>query len=75
VSGAVTSSDGGASVRMRRYRLPEACRLQGLPEDFLAEAPFTAQGKLQVVANGVPLPLGRALACAVKQALNDGGTE
>jgi len=72
--GAVTGSDGGASVRMRRYRLPEACQLQGLPEDFLAEAPFTAQGKLQVVANGVPLPLGRALARAIKSALTKEGT-
>lgn len=61
--------DGGGSVRMRRYRLPEACRLQGLPEDFLEEAPFTAQGKLQAVANGVPIQLGRVMAVAVKTAL------
>ncbi len=71
-TGCVTAAhqgDGGFGVRTRRYRLPEACRLQGLPEDFLADAPFTAQGKLQVVANGVPLPLGRAMAQAVKEAL------
>jgi DNA (cytosine-5)-methyltransferase 1 len=53
---------------MNRYKLPEACRLQGLPEDFLDHAPFTAQGKLQAVANGVPLAMGRAIARAVKQA-------
>lgn len=65
----VTSSDGVQSVRMNRYRLPEACRLQGLPEDFLTDAPFTAEGKLKAVANGVPLPMGRAIAQAVKEAI------
>ena len=29
---AVTSSDGGPTVRMRRYRLADALRLQGLPD-------------------------------------------
>lgn len=66
---AVTSSDGGKSVRMDRARLPEACRLQGLPENFLEHAPFTAEGKLKAVANGVPLPMGRAIARAVKECL------
>jgi len=63
-----TGSDGGPSVRMGRYKLADACRLQGLPEDFLADAPFTAEGKLKAVANGVPLPLGRAIARAVREA-------
>jgi DNA (cytosine-5)-methyltransferase 1 len=57
---------GGALVR---YRFEEACRLQGLPEGFLADAPFMAQGKLKAVANGVPLPMGRAIAKAVKKAI------
>lgn len=52
------------------YKFPEAARLQGLPEDFLAHAPFTAEGKLRAVANGVPLPMGRAVAKAVKRALH-----
>lgn len=65
----VTSSDGGAAVRMWRYKLPDACRLQGLPEDFLSDAPFTAEGKLRAVANGVPLPMGRAIARAVRRAM------
>ena len=72
LSGSVTSSDGGASVRMRRYKLSDACRLQGLPEDFLADAPFTAEGKLKAVANGVPIPMGRAVAKAIKEALHAG---
>lgn len=64
----VTSSDGGPSVRMSRYSFAEACRLQGLPEDFLADAPFRADAKLKAVANGVPLPMGRAIAKAVREA-------
>jgi DNA (cytosine-5)-methyltransferase 1 len=42
---------------------------QGLPANFLAEAPFTASGKSHAVGNGVPLPMGRAVARAVKRAL------
>lgn len=48
----------------------EMCRLQGLPEDFLAEAPFTVSGKRLAVGNGVPLPLGRAIARAVREAMD-----
>lgn len=46
--------------------LKESIRLQGLPDDFLSEAPFTLEGKHQVIGNGVPLPLGRAIAKAVR---------
>lgn len=45
-------------------------RLQGLPEDFLDDAPFTQEGKRLVIGNGVPLPLGRAIAKAVCNYLN-----
>lgn len=44
-------------------------RQQGLPDDFLSDAPFTAQGKSHAVGNGVPLPMGRAVARAVKRAI------
>lgn len=47
----------------------EMCRLQGLPPDFLSESPFTMTGKRQAVGNGVPLPMGRAIARAVKSSL------
>jgi DNA (cytosine-5)-methyltransferase 1 len=43
--------------------------LQGAPRDLLDEAPFTTEGKRQVVGNGVPLPMGRAIARAVKRAV------
>jgi DNA (cytosine-5)-methyltransferase 1 len=49
--------------------LVEHCRLQGLPATFLGEAPFTVSGKIHAIGNGVPLPMGRAIARAVKQAL------
>lgn len=47
----------------------DSLRLQGLPDDFLDKTPFTSEGKQKVVGNGVPLPLGRAIAKAVKAAL------
>lgn len=76
-------NNGGVSIRQNQggkpKRLPpnnrstrtfeENCRLQGLPEGFLRHAPFTVQGKLKVVGNGVPLPMGRAIAGAVTEAL------
>lgn len=75
---AVSGSNGGCGNERNtpgagndgkgRNRLPDACRLQGLPEDFLSDSPFTAEGKLKAVANGVPLPMGRAIARAVKEA-------
>lgn len=69
---AVTSSDGGGRVRMNKYRLADALRLQGLPKDFLDHCPFTAEGKLKAVANGVALPTGRAIARAIKVAMGKG---
>ena len=45
------------------------CELQGLPADFLAETPFTLEAKGKAIGNGVPLPMGRAIARAVKRAL------
>jgi len=44
-------------------------QLQGLPEDWLDHCPFTMQGKKAAVGNGVPQPIDRALAKAVKRAM------
>lgn len=47
-----------------------ARRDQGLPDEFLEEASwFTVAGKIKMIGNGVPLPMGRAVARAVKKAL------
>jgi DNA (cytosine-5)-methyltransferase 1 len=43
-------------------------RLQGLPAAFDLPG-FTAAGKVKALGNGVPLPMGRAVAKAVKQAM------
>lgn len=68
---------GGSGKRKKRHTgrhlsgdyLTKAKRLQGLPADFLDGAPFTVEGKIRCVGNGVPLPMGRAVAKAVKQAM------
>jgi len=54
---------------------PEMARLQGLPPEWIAlmriEAPFTVHGMKRVIGNGVPLPMGRAIARAVKAAMQE----
>jgi DNA (cytosine-5)-methyltransferase 1 len=52
-----------------RRPLGEMCRLQGLPETFSDTLPFTADAKRQAIGNGVPLPMGRAVARAVRSAI------
>lgn len=52
-----------------RRPLSRLCELQGLPPDFLSDAPFGERAKRQIVANGVPLPMGRAIARAVREAI------
>lgn len=45
----------------------EVCRKQGLPDGF--ELPgWTVEGKCKAVGNGVPIPMGRAIARAVREA-------
>lgn len=67
-TGGKTSSldRGGGTLPLTRM-----CELQGLPADFLSESPFTSSGKRQAVGNGVPLPLGRAIARAVRAAMGN----
>lgn len=66
-NGSVRGRQGTADhQRLQRRAIAELCRLQGMPEDFLAEAPFTVQGKRRAIANGVPLAMGRAVARAVR---------
>lgn len=54
--------------QMPRRSFEHCCKLQGLPEDFLKDAPFTMAGKYQAIGNGVPLAMGRAVAKAVQAA-------
>lgn len=69
-NGRVRGKQGSADWhRLQGRSFARMCELQGLPSDFLSEAPFTASGKAIVVGNGVPLPMGRAVAAAVVRAL------
>lgn len=53
-----------------RLSVAEMLRRQGAPEEMLDDCPLTVSGKREAVGNGVPLPMGRAVARAVKRALN-----
>jgi DNA (cytosine-5)-methyltransferase 1 len=82
---AVTSAHGGkrkthcntrTGGRIQRYSVEDALETQGLPRDFFGtrrhsadKSPFHREAQLRMVANGVPLPMGRAVARAVKRAL------
>lgn len=67
--GAVSAGHGGENSKQYVYSLEDACELQGLPRDFTDSLPFRKEAKLKAVANGVPLPMGRAIARAVKRAM------
>ncbi len=74
----VTATEGAKGYRPNGFRSPytrrrdftKICALQGLPSDFLDDeySPFTLAGKYMMVGNGVPLPMGIAVARAVKRA-------
>lgn len=68
--GGVPKSAAIVKRRIAAYARPfsRLCELQGLPPDFLDHAPFTAKGKREVLGNGVAIPMGRAVARAVKLA-------
>lgn len=61
-----------SAMRNRGYKtardFASHCRLQGLPRGFDLP-PFTTAAKVKAVGNGVPLPMGRAVARAVKKAI------
>ena len=83
----VTASDGkrngrGCNLPDRMHTLSaqqmtfaEACQAQGLPGDFLSDGPFTKEGRWRMIGNGVPLPMGRAIARAVREAIESNGLE
>lgn len=52
-----------------RTRIGDMLKLQGFPDSILNDCPFTDAGKRLAIGNGVPLPMGRAIARAVKEAI------
>lgn len=70
VSGAGAVDWQGSRAREAPRSLGDMLRLQGFPPDMLDDCPFTVASAKQTVGNGVPLPMGRAIARAVRRALN-----
>jgi len=59
----------GSRAREKPRSLSDMLELQGFPRDHLESQPFTVQAAKKMVGNGVPLPMGRAVAQAVGKAL------
>lgn len=55
--------------KSERYLKTVMLPAQGLPPGFLDDAPFTVAGKIRVIGNGVPKPMGLAVANAVRHAM------
>jgi DNA (cytosine-5)-methyltransferase 1 len=64
----------GSNIKSRSS-LARLCELQGLPDDFAERLSFTVTAACKAVGNGVPLPMGRAIAKAVKEATACGPEE
>jgi DNA (cytosine-5)-methyltransferase 1 len=52
-----------------RYSLDNMLDLQGLPRDIFEHSPLTMGGKRKLIGNAVPLPMAEALACAVRDSM------
>lgn len=69
-NGRVRGNQGDADHhRLEKRPVSVLAELQGLPATFLEDAPFTVHGKREAIGNGVPLPMGRAVAQAVTRAI------
>lgn len=69
LAGGKKKANRRGALSTRHRKLEDALELQGLPRDFFAHSPFTRKGCGEMLGNGVPLPMGRALAQAIKRAL------
>jgi len=72
---AVTAGHGQKVANARHpsdhLSIQRMCELQGLPETFTDEMPFTAYGKRRVIGNGVPFLMACVVAKAVRQATTE----
>jgi hypothetical protein len=65
-------SDGKEKPQWKHNRprdIHTMLQLQGFPPTMLDKCPLTIDGKRVVLANGVPLPMGIAIAQAVKRTM------
>jgi DNA (cytosine-5)-methyltransferase 1 len=61
--------------RGQRMTVGEMLTMQGAPATLLDDTAYTESAKRQMIGNGVPLPMGRAVARAVKAAIYGERTE
>lgn len=59
----------GSRSREEPRTLADMLELQGFPRSHLDSQPFTVSAAKKMVGNGVPLPMGRAVARAVRKAM------
>ena len=69
VSGAGSVDWKGSRAREEPRTLGDMLALQGFPADMLDDCPFTVAAAKKMVGNGVPLPMGRVVARAVRRAI------
>lgn len=62
-------ADWKGSAERNRATVAYMLEQQGLPPDTFDHSPFTVTELRRAIANGVPLPMGRAVAAAVSEAL------
>lgn len=69
-NGRVRGKQGHAdNARLQGRSIKRMLELQGLPRDYLKDCPLTQSGMKEAIGNGVPLPMGRAVAKAVREAV------
>jgi DNA (cytosine-5)-methyltransferase 1 len=56
-----------------RSAIAELLGKQGLPLNWLEHSPFTVEATCKMLGNGVPLPMGRAIAKAICEAIGKAG--
>lgn len=66
---------GRVEGRHTRSYLEMAQLAQGLPEEFEIAPPFTVKAAIRAVGNGVPIPMARAVARAVRRAAGWGPSD
>jgi len=65
--GRVDGFEGGHLPGSNNQSIEDACDSMGLPRDFTEDMPFTKHGKRLIIGNAVPMPMGRAIAKAIKK--------
>jgi len=54
----------------RRLSVRETLRIQGIPDEYVLPIEFPLSKKFKMIGNGVPVPLAKAFANAIKEFLN-----